>query len=48
MIAAAKDYGVDLTLILRALKQTPAERAEATHAALEFAEELRNAALARR
>jgi hypothetical protein len=47
-IAAAKEYGVDLTLILRALKQSPAERAEAMHAALEFAEELRNAALARR
>lgn len=47
-IAAAKEYGVDLTLILRALKQSPAERAEAMHAALEFAEELRSAALARR
>jgi hypothetical protein len=47
-IAAAKEYGVDLTLTLRALRQTPTERAEAMHAALEFAEELRNAALARR
>jgi hypothetical protein len=46
-IAAAKEYGVDLTLTLRALRQTPEERAQAMHAALEFAEELRNAALAR-
>jgi hypothetical protein len=46
-IAAAKEYGVDLTLTLRALRQTPEERAQEMHAALEFAEELRNAALAR-
>ncbi|HKW75708.1 MAG TPA: hypothetical protein VJN64_09305 [Terriglobales bacterium] len=47
-IAAAKEYGVDLTLNLHALKQTPTERAEALHDALEFAEELRNAALAQK
>lgn len=47
-IEAAKEYGVDLTLNLRALKQTPTERAEAMEAALEFVEELRKAALARR
>ena len=41
---AAKVYGVDLTLNLRSLTRTPAERVREMEAALEFAEELRRAA----
>jgi hypothetical protein len=42
-IAAAKEYGFDLTLNLRALQQTPTERADAMNEALEFALEMRTA-----
>jgi hypothetical protein len=41
---AAKVYGVDLTLNLRSLTRTPAERIREMEAALKFAEELRRAA----
>jgi hypothetical protein len=41
---AAKEYGVDLTLNLRSLTRTPAERVREMEAALRFAEELRRAA----
>jgi hypothetical protein len=41
---AAKEYGVDLTLNLRSLARTPAERILEMEAALKFAEELRRAA----
>ena len=41
---AAKVYGVDLTLNLRSLTRTPAERVREMEAALKFAEELRRAA----
>ena len=43
-IEAAKVYGVDLTLNLRSLTRTPAERVREMEAALKFAEELRRAA----
>ncbi|HEX4606075.1 MAG TPA: hypothetical protein VH724_18890 [Candidatus Angelobacter sp.] len=41
---AASDYGVDLTLNLRSLTRTPAERVREMEAALKFAEDLRRAA----
>ena len=41
---AAKEYGVDLTLNLRSLTRTPAERVREMETALKFAEELRRAA----
>jgi len=41
---AAKMCGVDLTLNLRSLTRTPAERVREMEAALRFAEELRRAA----
>ncbi|HEV8494114.1 MAG TPA: hypothetical protein VGR76_17670 [Candidatus Angelobacter sp.] len=41
---AAKVYGVDLTLNLRSLTRTPADRVREMEAALKFAEELRRAA----
>ena len=42
-LEAAKEYGFDLTLNLRALQQTPTERADAMKEALEFALEMRRA-----
>ena len=42
-IEAAKEFGFDLTLNLRALQQTPTERADAMNEALEFAMEMRRA-----
>lgn len=42
-IAAAKEFGIDLTLNLRLLQLTPTERAERMSQALEFAMELRRA-----
>ena len=41
---AAKEYGVDLTLNLRSLTRTPAERVREMEEALKFAEQLRRAA----
>lgn len=41
---AGKVYGVDLTLNLRSLTLTPAERVREMEAALKFAEDLRRAA----
>lgn len=40
-IAAAREYGVDLTLSLRSLAMSPTERVQAMQNALEFMEELR-------
>lgn len=42
-LAAAKDYGIDLTLLLRTLGMTPTERLEQLAAAQSFIEELRRA-----
>ena len=42
-LEAAKEFGLDLTLNLRALQQTPTERADAMNEALEFALEMRRA-----
>ncbi|HME00559.1 MAG TPA: hypothetical protein VKM93_24910 [Terriglobia bacterium] len=42
-IAAARDYGVDLTLLLRRLKMTPTERLQELQAAQAFIEELQRA-----
>jgi hypothetical protein len=42
-IAAAKEYGVDLTLTLRNLTLTPTERVQQMESALRFAEDLREA-----
>lgn len=43
-IAAAKEFGIDLTLNLRRLTLTPAERAQEMEGALEFMEDLQQAA----
>jgi len=43
-IAAAKEFGIDLTLNLRRLTLTPAERVEEMEGALAFVEDLRCAA----
>jgi len=43
-IAAAKKFGIDLTLNLRRLALTPTERSKEMEGALEFVEELRGAA----
>ena len=43
-MAAAKAYGIDLTLIIEKLRMTPAERAEAMQEACNAAEQLRGAA----
>jgi len=43
-IAAAKEFGIDLTLTLRRLTMTPAERLEEMEGALAFVEDLRKAA----
>jgi hypothetical protein len=42
-IAAAKEFGVDLTLTLRRLTLTPTERAQEMEGALQFMEDLRRA-----
>ncbi len=42
-IAAAKEYGVDLTLTLRRLLLTPTERSRELEGALEFVSQLRAA-----
>ena len=42
-IAAARDYGVDLTLLLRRLEMTPTERLQELQAAQAFIEELQGA-----
>jgi hypothetical protein len=42
-IAAAKEFGIDLTLNLRLLLLTPTERAERMNSALEYAIELKQA-----
>jgi hypothetical protein len=43
-IAAAKEFGIDLTLNLRRLSLTPTERALEMEGALEFMEDLQQAA----
>jgi hypothetical protein len=43
-IEAAKDFGIDLTLVLRRLMLTPNERADDLEGALAFVEVLRQAA----
>jgi hypothetical protein len=43
-IEAAKDFGIDLTLVLRRLTLTPDERADDLEGALAFVEVLRRAA----
>jgi hypothetical protein len=47
-IAEARDYGVDLTLLLRKLSLSPTERLEELQAAQEFVEHLRIAVRDRR
>lgn len=42
-IAAAKEFGIDLTLNLRSLASTPDERVASMENALEFVEELQRA-----
>ncbi len=42
-LAAAKEFGVDLTLLLENLALTPTERLQKLHAAQIFYEELRRA-----
>jgi hypothetical protein len=42
-IEAARKHGIDLTLTLRTLELTPAERVREVENALRFAEALRNA-----
>jgi hypothetical protein len=42
-IEAAKEFGVDLTLNLRLLRLSPAERVQEMEDALNFAEQLREA-----
>lgn len=43
-IAAAKEFGIDLTLNLRRLRLTPAERSREMERALEFMKALQQAA----
>jgi hypothetical protein len=43
-IAAAKEFGIDLTLNLRSLAFSPEERVREMEGALEFVEELQRAA----
>lgn len=43
-MAAAKEFGIDLTLNLRRLALTPAERVQEMEGALAFVEDLRRAA----
>ncbi|MCU1310331.1 MAG: hypothetical protein JWO20_1456 [Candidatus Angelobacter sp.] len=40
-IKAAKEFGVDLTLNLRSLRLSPAERVQEMESALKFSEQLR-------
>jgi len=42
-LAAAKEYGIDLTLLLGTLELTPTERLEQLQGAQSFCEELRRA-----
>jgi hypothetical protein len=42
-IAAAKDFGIDLTLLLRMLELTPTERLQKLASAQEFFQQLRDA-----
>jgi hypothetical protein len=44
-IAAAKEYGIDLTLLIENLRLTPAERAMRIHEATATAERVRGAAM---
>jgi len=43
-LAAAKEFGIDLTLTLRSLAMTPTERSRAMEGALSLVEELERAA----
>jgi hypothetical protein len=43
-IAAAQEYGIDLTLLIESLRLSPAERASRMHAAILAAEAVRGAA----
>ena len=43
-IAAAKEYGIDLTLLIEKLRLSPAERARRMQGVIELAEEVRGAA----
>jgi hypothetical protein len=43
-IAAAKEYGIDLTLLISQLRRTPAERAEESEDAATALEEVRGVA----
>ena len=47
-LAAAKEFGIDLTLLVESLRRTPNERVEAWISALEFHDELRRAGKALR
>jgi hypothetical protein len=42
-IAAAKDFGIDLTLLVRMLELTPTERLQKLASAQEFFQQLRDA-----
>jgi hypothetical protein len=42
-IAAAKDFGIDLTLLVRMLELTPTERLQKLASAQEFLQQLREA-----
>jgi len=42
-IAAARDYGVDLTLLVRRMEMTPTERVQELEEAQAFVEELQRA-----
>lgn len=43
-IEAAKEYGIDLTLLIEQLRLTPAERVRRMHLAAQAAEQVRGAA----
>lgn len=43
-IAAAKEFGVDLTLLIEQIQLTPSERARRMHALVQAAESVRGAA----
>ena len=43
-VAAARDFGVDLTLLVEQIKLSPAERARRMHALAQTAEAMRGAA----
>ncbi|BDC51915.1 hypothetical protein F183_A42300 [Bryobacterales bacterium F-183] len=47
-IEAARDFGIDLTLLMENLKLSPAQRAEQMLAACQAADQLRGIALRRR